>query len=132
MKRCGVVGVDSIFQHGDSHVIIIHEGERVIETELHQSETAAFQAQALIEEARRLHRRRQKKLALRLLAAVLLLGIAVSVVVLTFSRSQSTANAPPRLGPTRQASDTAYITTSDGILKVNLPRKRMVGRITSN
>jgi DNA-binding beta-propeller fold protein YncE len=104
----------------------------VIETELHQSETAAFQAQALIEEARRLHRRRQRKLALRLIAAVLLLGIAVSVVVLTFSRSQSTANAPPRLGPTRQASDTAYITTSDGILKVNLASKRIVGRISSH
>ncbi len=103
----------------------------MIETELHRPETAAFQAQALIEEARRLHRRRQRKVAFWLIAVVLLLGITVSVVGLSVSRSQLTTKAPPRVGsPTAQTDDTAYVTTSDGIVKVNLASKRIVGRIT--
>jgi DNA-binding beta-propeller fold protein YncE len=102
----------------------------VVETELHRPETAAFQAQALIEEARRLHGRRQRKLAFFLIAVVLLLGITVSVVGLSVSSSQPTAKAPPRLGSSTEADDTAYVTTSDGIVKVNLSSKEILGRIT--
>ena len=103
----------------------------MVETDLHPPDTAAFQAQALIEEARRLHRRRQRKLALILIAVVLLLGITVSVVSISVSRSQPVAKAPPRLGgSTVQAKAIAYVTTSDGIVKVNLTNNKIVGRIT--
>jgi YVTN family beta-propeller protein len=102
----------------------------VIEAELDRSETAAFQAQAVIEEARRVHRRRRRKLAFCLVAALLLFGIAVSVV-LTSSHSRPTTTAPPRSGsPTVPVNETAYITTSGGILEVNLASKKIIGRIT--
>jgi DNA-binding beta-propeller fold protein YncE len=102
----------------------------VIEAELDRSETAVFQAQAVIEQARRVRRRRRRKLALCLVAAALLLGIAVNVV-LTSSHSRPTTTAPPRPGsPTVLANETAYITTSGGILEVNLASEKIVGRIT--
>ena len=103
----------------------------MIETELHQTEIAAFQAQALIEEARRLHRRRQRRLVFRLIAAVLLIGIAASAIALSMSRPPHATRTLPRFGlPTTPTNNTAYITTSEGILKVSLASKKVVERIT--
>jgi DNA-binding beta-propeller fold protein YncE len=103
----------------------------MIDTELQQTEMAAFQAQALIEEARRRHRRRQRRLVFRLIAAVLFVGIAAGVITLSISRSPHATTTLPRFGgPAPPTNNTAYITTSEGILKVNLASKKVVGRIT--
>lgn len=59
------------------------------------------------------------------IAVVLLLGITVSIVGISVSRSQPVAKALPRLGgSTVQEEAMAYVTTSDGIVKVNLCRSR--------
>jgi hypothetical protein len=56
----------------------------MIETGLHRTEGAsAFQEKALIEEARQLHRRRQRKQLFRLIVAVLLIGIVISTVTIS-------------------------------------------------
>jgi DNA-binding beta-propeller fold protein YncE len=103
----------------------------MIETGLHRTEGAsAFQEKALIEEARQLHRRRQRKQLFRLIVAVLLIGIVISTVILFISRSQTTTPAPQRItGQTAPGEDTAYITTSEGILEVDLATKLIVKRI---
>jgi hypothetical protein len=103
----------------------------VIDTELQQTEIAAFQAQALIEKARRLHRRRQRRVVSRLIAAVLLIGIAASAIALSISRSPHSTTTLPRFGgPTTPTNNTAYITSSEGVLRVSLASKKVVGRIT--
>jgi DNA-binding beta-propeller fold protein YncE len=104
----------------------------MIETGFHRTkEASAFQEQALIEEARQLHRRRQRKLLFRLIVGVLLIGIVISSVILSSSRSQTPTTAPQRISAqTPPVNDTAYITTSEGILKVDLTTKKIVKRIT--
>lgn len=104
----------------------------MIETELHPIEdVTAYEEQALIGEARTLHKRRKRRLVFRLITAALFIGIAASVVALSLSRSRPTTTAPPLPGGlTSQLNDTAYITTAEGILKVDLATKRVIGRIT--
>lgn len=104
----------------------------MIETGLHRTEeVAAYDEQALIGEARILHKRRQRRLIFRLIAAALLIGIAASVITLSVSRSQpKTSRAPNASGLTKPVKDMAYVTTSEGILKINLATGKVVGRIT--
>jgi DNA-binding beta-propeller fold protein YncE len=100
----------------------------VIETDLEAPEIAALHVQALIEEAKRRRRQRRRKLGFRLVAAVLLLGIAIgAAVILSGSHSQpSTKAAPPFASTTTQVNHSAYVTTTHGIYEVNLATKRIV------
>jgi DNA-binding beta-propeller fold protein YncE len=103
----------------------------VIEVDLERPETAALEAQALIEEARRLHRRRQRRLATSLISAAVLVGVALGgIVVFSGGRSRPSTTVPPRVGiPAVSAKSTAYVTTSAGIVVVDLATKKFVGRI---
>jgi YVTN family beta-propeller protein len=100
-------------------------------TDLHQPEAAALAAQALIEEARRLHRRRQRNVLVVLAATALLVGAVVSaVVVLSNARSKPSTSPAPRVDvPAAPTHNTAYITTSAGIVGVDLATRSIVRRI---
>jgi DNA-binding beta-propeller fold protein YncE len=96
--------------------------------DLHGAETAALKAQALIEEARRLHRRRQRKVVIGIAVVALLIGVAVSaIVVISHGRSPSSTTVLPRLGvPSGPEDRTAYVTTSSGIVVVDLATDKVV------
>jgi DNA-binding beta-propeller fold protein YncE len=106
-------------------------GGVMTEVDLHRAEIAALEAQALIEEARRLHRRRQRKAVIGITVVALLVGVAVSaIVVISHGRSRPSTTALPRLGgPARPENRTAYVTTSSGIVVVDLATGKVVRRI---
>jgi DNA-binding beta-propeller fold protein YncE len=106
-------------------------GGIVTEVDLHRAETAALEAQALIEEARRLHRRRQRRVVIGVAVVALLVGVAVSaIVVISGGRSRPSTKVLPRLGvPAGPENRTAYVTTSSGIVVVDLATARVVRRI---
>ena len=101
------------------------------EVDLHRAETAALEAQALIEEARRLHRRRQRRVVIGVAVVALLVGVAVSaIVVISGGRSRPSTKVLPRLGvPAGPENRTAYVTTSSGIVVVDLATDKVVRRI---
>jgi YVTN family beta-propeller protein len=100
----------------------------VIEIDLREPETAALEAQALIEEARRLHRRRQRRLATSLISAAVLVGVALGgIVVFSGGRSRPSTKVPRRVGvPAVSAKGTAYVTTSAGVVVVDLATQKVV------
>jgi DNA-binding beta-propeller fold protein YncE len=107
------------------------EGGSVTEVDFHEPETTAFEAQALIEEARLLHRRRQRRMVIGVILAVLLVVVAVgAIVVISTGRPRPSTTVPPRLGaPAGVGSSTAYVTTSAGIVVVNLGSHKVVSAI---
>jgi DNA-binding beta-propeller fold protein YncE len=106
-------------------------GGIVTEVDLQRAETAALEAQALIEEARRLQRRRQRSVVIGVAVVALLVGVTVSaIVVISGGRSWPSTKVPPRLGvPAGPANRTAYVTTSSGIVVVDLATDKVVRRI---
>jgi DNA-binding beta-propeller fold protein YncE len=103
----------------------------VTEVDFHEPETAAFEAQALIEEARLLHRRRHRRKIIGAILAVLLVVVAVgAILVISNGAPRSSTTVRPRLSvPSRVGNKTAYITTSAGIVVVNLGSHKVVRRI---
>jgi DNA-binding beta-propeller fold protein YncE len=99
--------------------------------DLRPAETVALEAQALIEEARRRHRRRQKRMAVSLIVVAVLVGIAVASVLALSSGPARRTTAPPGARPFLSTAPhgRAYVTTSGGIVEIDLARGTVLRRI---